>query len=44
MDAATAMTTYNLNMSDYVEIANWVGGWLTSQTSLPLILLVELEQ
>ena len=39
MDAATAMTTYNLNMSDYVEIANWVGGWLTSQTSLPLILL-----
>ena len=39
MDAATAMTTYSLDMAQYGAIATWVGGWLTSQSSLPLVLL-----
>ncbi|MEC8541560.1 MAG: hypothetical protein VXY53_06955, partial [Candidatus Thermoplasmatota archaeon] len=39
MDAATAMSTYNLDMTQYGAIATWVGGWLTSQSSLPMVLL-----
>ena len=39
MDAATAMSTYNLDMEQYGAIATWVGGWLGSQTALPLVLL-----
>ena len=39
MDAATAMSTYNLDMAQYGAIATWVGGWLGSQTALPLVLL-----
>ncbi|MBL6891795.1 MAG: hypothetical protein ISR22_07100, partial [Candidatus Poseidoniaceae archaeon] len=39
MDAATAMTTYSLDMAQYGAIATWVGGWLTSQSSLPMVLL-----
>ena len=39
MDAATAMSTYNLDMTQYGAIATWVGGWLGSQTALPLVLL-----
>ena len=39
MDAATAMTTYGLDMAQYGAIATWVGGWLTSQTALPMVLL-----
>ena len=39
MDATTAMSTYNLDMTQYGAIATWVGGWLGSQTALPLVLL-----
>ena len=39
MDAATAMTTYSLDETQYNVIATWIGGWLTSQSSLPMILL-----
>ena len=39
MDAATAMSTYNIDMTQYGAIAAWVGGWLGSQTALPLVLL-----
>ena len=39
MDAATAMSSYNLDMAQYSAIATWVGGWLTSQSSLPMVLL-----
>jgi hypothetical protein len=39
MDAATAMATYSLDATQYGAIATWVGGWLTSQSSLPMILL-----
>ena len=39
MDAATAMTTYSLDMAQYGAIATWVGGWLTSQSALPMVLL-----
>ena len=39
MDAATAMTTYGLDATQYTAIATWVGGWLTSQTALPMVLL-----
>ena len=39
MDAATAMSTYGLDMTQYGAIATWVGGWLTSQTALPMVLL-----
>ena len=39
MDSATAMTTYGLDMAQYGAIATWVGGWLTSQTALPMVLL-----
>ena len=39
MDAATAMETYSLDAAQYGAIATWVGGWLTSQSSLPMVLL-----
>ena len=39
MDAATAMATYSLDATQYGAIATWVGGWLTSQSSLPMVLL-----
>ncbi len=39
MDAATAMTTYGLDMAQYGAIATWVGGWLTSQSALDMVLL-----
>ena len=39
MDAATAMSTYGLDMAQYGAIATWVGGWLTSQSALPMVLL-----
>ena len=39
MDAATAMAEYGLDMAQYGAIATWVGGWLTSQTALPMVLL-----
>ena len=39
MDAATAMSSYGLDMAQYGAIATWVGGWLTSQTALPMVLL-----
>ena len=39
MDAATAMSTYGLDMAQYSAIATWVGGWLTSQSALPMVLL-----
>jgi len=39
MDVATAMSTYNIDMTQYGAIAAWVGGWLGSQTALPLVLL-----
>ena len=39
MDAGTAMSTYGLDMTQYGAIATWVGGWLTSQTALPMVLL-----
>ena len=39
MDAETAMSTYNIDLTQYGAIAAWVGGWLGSQTALPLVLL-----
>ena len=39
MDATTATSTYNIDMTQYGAIAAWVGGWLGSQTALPLVLL-----
>ena len=39
MDAATARSTYGLDMAQYGAIATWVGGWLTSQSALPMVLL-----
>ena len=39
MEAGTAMSTYGLSITQYGAIAAWVGGWLTSQTALPLVLL-----
>jgi hypothetical protein len=39
MDATTAMTTYGLTSDQYNATAMWVGGWLTSQTALPMVLL-----
>ena len=39
MDAATAMTTYSLDATQYAAVGAWVGGWLTSATALPMILL-----
>jgi hypothetical protein len=39
MDAGTAMTTYGLDATQYAAVGAWVGGWLTSVSALPLILL-----
>jgi len=39
MDAATAMATYSLDATQYAAVGAWVGGWLTSATALPMILL-----
>ena len=39
MDAATAMSTYSLDPTQYAAVGAWVGGWLTSATALPMILL-----
>jgi len=39
MDAATAMTTYGITSDQYNATAMWVGGWLTSQSPLPMVLL-----
>ena len=39
MDSATAMATYGLDATQYGTVATWVGGWLTSASSLPMILL-----
>ena len=39
MDAATAMTTYGLTSDQYNATAMWVGGWLGSQSALPMVLL-----
>ena len=39
MNTTTAMTTYGLNGSQYAAVGGWVLGWLTSASSLPLILL-----
>jgi len=39
MEPSTAMSTYGLDQTQYGAIAVWVGGWLTSQSSLPMILL-----
>ena len=39
MNDTTAMTTYGLSESQYAAIGAWVLGWLTSASSLPLILL-----
>ena len=39
MDASTAMTTYGLDATQYAAVGAWVGGWLTSVTALPMILL-----
>ncbi len=39
MNDTTAMTTYGLNGSQYAAVGAWVLGWLTSASSLPMILL-----
>jgi len=39
MDPATAMATYGLDATQYGTVATWIGGWLTSASSLPMILL-----
>ena len=39
MDAATAMTTYSLDATQYAAIATWAGGWMTSASSLNMALL-----
>ena len=39
MDPATAMATYGLDATQYGTVATWVGGWLTSASSLPMVLL-----
>ena len=39
MDAGTAMTTYGLDATQYAAVGAWVGGWLTSVSALPMILL-----
>ena len=39
MDDAKAMSTYGLDSAQYGAIATWVGGWLTSQSALPMVLL-----
>jgi hypothetical protein len=39
MDSDTAMATYGLDTTQYDTVATWVGGWLTSTSSLPMVLL-----
>ncbi len=39
MDASDAMTAYGLDATQYGVIATWVGGWLTSASALPMVLL-----
>lgn len=39
MDNVTAMATYGITEAQYGPIAMWVGDWLSSETSLNLILL-----
>ena len=39
MEAADAMTAYNLDPTTYGALAMWAGGWMTDATSLPMILL-----
>ena len=39
MEAADAMTAYNLDATTYGALAMWAGGWMTDATSLPMILL-----
>jgi len=39
MDATVAMTSYGLDATQYGAIATWVGGWLSSASALPMVLL-----
>ena len=39
MDSDTAMATYGLDATQYDTVATWVDGWLTSASSLPMVLL-----
>ena len=39
MEAADAMTAYNLDATTYGALAMWAGGWMTDASSLPMILL-----
>ena len=39
MDSDTAMTTYGLDATQYDAVEEWVDGWLTSASSLPMVLL-----
>ena len=39
MDAPDAMTAYGLDATQYGVIATWVGGWLSSASALPMVLL-----
>ena len=38
MDAASAMTAFNLDANQYGAIAMWAGAWLTDVSSLPMVL------
>jgi hypothetical protein len=38
MDAASAMTAFNLDATQYGAIAMWAGAWLTDVSSLPMVL------
>ena len=39
MEAADAMGAYGLDATQYGAIATWAGGWLSSASSLPMVLL-----
>ena len=39
MEAVDAMGAYGLDATQYGAIATWAGGWLTSASSLPMVLL-----
>lgn len=39
MDAATAMTTFDLDLTQYTAIETWASGWATSTTSIQMALL-----
>ncbi|MEC7112867.1 MAG: hypothetical protein VXW72_04955, partial [Candidatus Thermoplasmatota archaeon] len=39
MEAADAMVAYGLDAAQYGAIATWAGGWLSSASSLPMVLL-----